>query len=131
MVPDRPASSGNVYSAACPSRAALELVGSKWALLIVPFLALGPSRNGELMRQVEGISQKMLTQTLRELERNGLVARIDHRTVPPHVEYHLTPLGHSLSEALEVVDRWAERHHDALADAKKAFDRRNAGATRR
>ena len=115
---------GNVLSASCPSRAALEVVGSKWALLIVPLLARQPLRNNELLRQVEGISQKMLTQTLRELERHGLVERIDHQTVPPHVEYRLTELGRSLSEALVVIDRWAERHYAAVASARMAFDRR-------
>jgi DNA-binding HxlR family transcriptional regulator len=124
---DRVESRGNVYSAVCPSRAALELVGSKWALLIVPFLAVKPVRNSELMRQIEGISQKMLTQTLRELERNGLVTRIDYQTVPPHVEYHLTVLGQSLSQALLVVDRWAEEHHVDLVAAQQTFDHINAG----
>lgn len=113
---------GNVYSENCPSRAALELVAGKWALLIVPLLASRPVRNNEFLRQVEGISQKMLTQTLRELERNGLVERIDFKTVPPHVEYRLTPLGHSLSEALVVVDRWAEENHPKLLQAQKEFD---------
>ncbi len=116
--------SGNVLSASCPSRAALEVVGSKWALLIVPLLAQQPLRNNELLRQVGGISQKMLTQTLRELERHGLVQRIDHQSVPPHVEYQLTGLGQSLSEALVVIDRWAESHFAAVASARMAFDRR-------
>ncbi|MGM9481522.1 winged helix-turn-helix transcriptional regulator [Roseateles sp. NT4] len=116
--------SGNVLSASCPSRAALEVVGSKWALLIVPLLAQQPLRNNELLRQVGGISQKMLTQTLRELERHGLVQRIDHQSVPPHVEYRLTGLGQSLSEALVVIDRWAESNFAAVASARMAFDRR-------
>jgi len=116
--------SGNVLSVSCPSRAALEVVGSKWALLIVPLLAQQPLRNNELLRQVGGISQKMLTQTLRELERHGLVQRIDHQSVPPHVEYQLTGLGQSLSEALVVIDRWAESHFAAVASARMAFDRR-------
>jgi DNA-binding HxlR family transcriptional regulator len=117
-------SPGDVWSASCPSRAALEVVGSKWALLIVPLLARQPLRNNELLRQVGGISQKMLTQTLRELERHGLVRRIDHQTVPPHVEYQLTALGRSLSEALVLVDRWAENNFAAVASARMAFDRR-------
>ena len=66
----------NVYAEACPSRAILELIADKWTLLILPALRKGPMRNGDLMRMIEGVSQKMLTQTLRELERNGLVARI-------------------------------------------------------
>jgi len=114
--------SGNVFSATCPSRTALELVSSKWALLIAPMLVDGPVRNNDLLRRIEGVSQKMLTQTLRELERNGLVVRTDHLTVPPHVEYHLSPLGRSLSEALIALDRWAEQHHDHLRYAREKFD---------
>jgi DNA-binding HxlR family transcriptional regulator len=114
---------GNVLSATCPSRAALDLVASKWALLIVPVLAAGPVRNNELLRRIEGVSQKMLTQTLRELERNGLVERIDYEDVPPHVEYRLSELGHSLSDALVAVDRWAEKHYQKLSNARLRFDR--------
>ena len=69
----------SVYAEACPSRAILELIADKWTLLIMPALRRGPMRNGDLMRMIGGVSQKMLTQTLRELERNGLVRRIDHR----------------------------------------------------
>ena len=112
-------SHANVYSSACPSRAVLELISGKWTLLIVPLLAKGPERNNELLRKIDGISQKMLSQTLRELETHGLVQRIDHRTVPPHVEYRLTDLGRSLSRALEPVDRWAEQHLDAVLKAKQ------------
>lgn len=112
----------DVFSATCPSRAALELVANKWALLIVPALHDGPMRNNELLRRVGGISQKMLTQTLRDLERNGLVLRTDHHCVPPHVEYALSDTGRPLSEAFDAVGRWAEAHHRDLADARKAFD---------
>ena len=77
---DPSADSSTVFSQACPSRQALELVASKWALLVIPALADGPVRNNELMRKIEGISQKMLTQTLKELVRNGLVLRADHQT---------------------------------------------------
>jgi DNA-binding HxlR family transcriptional regulator len=116
-------SSGNVFSQTCPSRQALELISSKWALLIVPALAAEPIRNNELMRRIEGVSQKMLTQTLKDLERNGLVIRTDHQTMPPHVEYRLSPLGRSLSSALVVLDQWAEQHHHHLQSAKLAFDK--------
>lgn len=123
----RAAPQADVYSKDCPSRAALELVASKWVLLIIPFLAAKPVRNNELMRRVQGISQKMLTQTLRELERNGLVARIDYQSVPPRVEYQLTEMGRSLSQALLPVDQWAEKHHARLTVARQAFDEVNAG----
>lgn len=112
----------NVFSQACPSRQALELVASKWALLIIPALAAGPMRNNELLRKIEGVSQKMLTQTLKELVRNGLVLRADHQTVPPHVEYRLSTLGESLSETLIPLDNWAERNHQSLKAARERFD---------
>jgi len=119
-------SSGNVYSATCPSRAVLEVISTKWALLIVPLLAERPVRNNEFLRLVDGISQKMLTQTLRELERSGLVERIDHKTVPPHVEYRLTPVGRSLNEVLVPVDRWAEANFPKLLESQAAFDAQQA-----
>lgn len=117
--------SGNVYDPSCSARDALELIASKWAMLILPALAGGPMRNSGLLRKIGGISQKMLTQTLRELERNGLVLRRDMHMVPPHVEYRLSPLGASLSDALIVLDRWAERHFPELDAAREQFDREN------
>jgi len=115
---------GDVYSASCPSRDVLEMIASKWALLVIPLLAERPVRNNEFLRLIDGISQKMLTQTLRELERNGLVKRIDHHTVPPHVEYRLTPLGQSLNQILVPVDDWAEVNLAKLLAARDEFDRR-------
>ncbi len=79
-------------------------------------------RNSALLRKIGGISQKMLTQTLKDLERNGLVIRQDMQTVPPHVEYRLSALGSSLSEALITLDRWAERHSGDLDAARERFD---------
>lgn len=113
------ASPGDVFDAACPSRRALELISGKWVPLVLPALAAGPLRNSELLRKLDGISQKMMTQTLRDLERHGLVRREDMRTVPPHVRYHLTELGKSLNVAL---DRWAETHHAQLDEAARRHD---------
>lgn len=95
-------------------------------MLILPALAEAPMRNGALMRRVGGISQKMLTQTLRDLERNGLVVREDLKTIPPHVEYRLSPLGRSLSDVLVMLDRWAERNFPALDSARDRFDARRS-----
>jgi DNA-binding HxlR family transcriptional regulator len=114
---------GDVYDPTCSARDALQLIASKWAVLILPSLADGPMRNSALLRKVGGISQKMLTQTLKDLERNGLVLRQDMHRVPPHVEYRLSPLGASLSDALAVLDRWAERHFPELDAARELFDR--------
>ena len=118
------AAPADVFSASCPSRAALELISSKWALLIVPALAQGAVRNNELLRRIGGVSQKMLTQTLKDLEYNGLVIRTDHKTVPPHVEYRLSPLGRSLSQTLLALDNWAEKHHGDLTAARERYDMR-------
>lgn len=115
----------NVFAEACPSRAILELIADKWTLLILPALRKGPMRNGDLMRMIEGVSQKMLTQTLRELERNGLVARIDYQEVPPRVEYALTDLGRSLSDAVRRLDSWAEAHIAQVQTARAEFERRD------
>lgn len=89
----------------------------EWRQLGLPDVE-GPVRNNALLRRVGGISQKVLTQTLKELERNGLVLREDRQTTPPHVEYRLSPLGRSLSRTLMALDRWAERHHADLSRAR-------------
>lgn len=115
---------GNVFDPGCPSRALLEGLAEKWALLVVHLLAAGPARTAELRRQIGGISDKMLIQTLRRLERNGFVARRAYPEVPPHVEYSLTVLGASLSEPITALDRWIERHLAAVDAARREFDRR-------
>ncbi|MGZ2496391.1 DNA-binding HxlR family transcriptional regulator [Ralstonia sp. 151470066-2] len=106
---------------ACPSTRALELVASKWALRIFPALENGPVRNNELLRRVgDGISQKMLTQTLRELEANGLVLRTIYDSVPPHVEYRLSPLGESLNRTLMGLDDWVKTHWQEMERIRAA-----------
>ena len=115
----------SVFDAECSARHALELIASKWAVLILSALAEAPMRNGALMRRIDGISQKMLTQTLRDLERNGLVVREDMKTIPPHVSYRLSELGLSLSSALITLDRWAEHNFPDLDRAKEAYDLQN------
>jgi DNA-binding HxlR family transcriptional regulator len=125
------ASTPSVFDPSCSARDALELIATKWAMLILPALARGPMRNGALLRQVGGISQKMLTQTLKDLERNGLVVREDRGTVPPHVEYRLSPLGRSLSRALIALDRWAEQNFPALDAARERFEAKEKGRNRR
>ena len=121
-----PATVPDVFDEPCSARHALELVASKWSVLILSALADGPTRNAELLCRIGGISQKMLTQTLRDLERNGLVQRCDFHTARPHVEYRLSPLGDSLSETLTALDRWAEHNFPALDAAREAFDAQKA-----
>ncbi|MFT4185197.1 MAG: helix-turn-helix domain-containing protein [Rhizobium sp.] len=115
-------SKADVFDSSCSARHALELIATKWAVLILSALAQGPMRNGALLRKIGGISQKMLTQTLKDLERNGLVEREDHRTIPPHVEYRLSDLGQSLEQTLIALDRWAECNFPALDKARERHD---------
>ena len=105
----------DVFNKDCPSRKVLERVADRWAALIICALhEAGTMRNGELMRRIEGISQKMLTQTLRSLETDGLVERQVYPMVPPKVEYRLTPLGQSIYQPLYDVCRWTEVHLEEL-----------------
>jgi DNA-binding HxlR family transcriptional regulator len=108
----------NVYHQGCPSRLALALISERWTPLIVGLLAERPHRFGELRRKVEGISQKMLTQTLRNLERDGLLTRTAFPTVPVTVEYALTPLGQTLVPVLALIRDWAEQNAGAIVAAR-------------
>jgi DNA-binding HxlR family transcriptional regulator len=105
----------------------LSRIGDKWTILIVMLLRHGPRRFSELKREIGGVSQRMLTLTLRGLERDGLVERTVYATTPPRVDYALTPLGHSLREPAESLGDWAFAYLDAIERARQAFDDR-AGA---
>ena len=105
----------------CPSRDLLDLIGDRWSMLVMLVIAQGVHRNGELKRRIVGISQKMLTQTLRALETNGLVERRDFGTIPPHVEYELTPLGMSLEHALTPLFHWIEERYPDVERARAAL----------
>jgi len=110
----------NLYSHRCASRQTLDLIADKWTVLVVRALQDEPHRYEALRRRISGISKRMLTQTLRDLEHNGLVRRTDHGTVPPHVEYSLTPLGVSLGEPLGALATWSEVHRDDVQRARAA-----------
>lgn len=110
----------DVYDPGCPSRTALRLIGDRWTALVVGVLAEQPRHFGELRRRVPGISQKMLTQTLRSLQRDGLVSRTALATSPVRVEYALTPLGVSLVEPLVALRDWAESHIPEILAARQA-----------
>jgi DNA-binding HxlR family transcriptional regulator len=103
-------SNGSVMDAQCPSRLVLDRIADKWTALIIQVLARGTQRYAAIQREIGGISQKMLTQTLRSLERDGLVKRTVHPVVPPKVEYALTRLGRTLIEPLQGLCRWSEKH---------------------
>lgn len=111
-------------------REVLNRVGDKWSVFIVGLLGDGPRRFSELRRAVEGISQRMLTLTLRGLERDGLVTRTVYATIPPRVEYALTPLGHTLLEPVQALARWAEEHRAEIQGARARFDRARGPADR-
>ena len=100
----------SVLDPRCPSRLVLDRIADKWTALIIQILAAGTMRYAALQREIGGISQKMLTQTLRSLERDGLVQRTVHPVVPPKVEYSLTKLGRTLIEPLQGLCRWSEKH---------------------
>lgn len=106
----------------CHYKRVVDLVSSKWTLLVFYELEDGPSRYAELRRRVEGVTQKMLTQTLRSMERDGLVNRAVFPTVPPTVEYSLTPLGRSLIEPMKLLQQWTETHFQSVLAARKAYD---------
>lgn len=108
----------NALDPRCPSRYVLTKVGDRWTALIVSLLAERPRRFGELRRTVEGISQKMLTQTLRSLETDGLVQREVLPTRPVSVEYSLTPLGGTLVPVVQAIVRWAEEHAAEVLQAR-------------
>ncbi len=111
----------NVFREKCPARYLLNRISGKWSILIIDILNDQNLRNGELKRQVEGVSQKMLTQTLRELEEIKLIKRHDMKTVPPHVEYELTELGKSLREKVCAMDRWIEENMLEIISNNNAF----------
>jgi DNA-binding HxlR family transcriptional regulator len=115
---------GDVFNPTCPARGVLDVLAEKWALLLIHMLASGPARTAELRRKVGGISEKMLIQTLRRLERHGFVSRHSFQEVPPRVEYSLTPLGASLSAPITALDEWVERHLTSVVEAQARFDER-------
>jgi DNA-binding HxlR family transcriptional regulator len=114
----------NPFNATCPSQDILALIGGKWSMLLLCILNEGPVRSGELARRAGGISQKMLTQTLRELERHGIVRRHDFREVPPRVEYSLTPLGESLSQLVRRIESWVESNYSRMTRVADSYDAR-------
>ena len=115
----------NKRKESCPAvREVLHRVGDKWSVLIVDLLGEGPMRFSDLRRSVEGISQRMLTLTLRGLERDGLITRTVFPEIPPRVEYELTRLGKTLLEPIQGLAEWAERNRTSIQEAREKFDKR-------
>jgi DNA-binding HxlR family transcriptional regulator len=112
----------DVYSRDCPSRQILDRIGDTWSVLVVVMLADGSHRYSELAKRIHGVSPKMLTQTLRGLERDGLISRTVHPVVPPRVDYALTELGKSLYSLVEGLEKWAESHIEDVQAARQSYD---------
>jgi DNA-binding HxlR family transcriptional regulator len=121
-VPATGTSPGEPHSNCIVVREILDRVGDKWSVLVIALLGERGHRFNELRRAIDGISQRMLTLTLRQLERDGLVSRTVHATVPPRVDYALTPLGQSVLEPLKGLMCWAERHGTDIARARADYD---------
>ena len=111
----------NVFDPACPTRAVLDRIGDRWTVLVVLVLLSGTRRFGELRDAIPGVSPKVLTATLRALERDGLVVRHVYAEVPPRVDYTLTQLGRSLEAPLQAIRSWAETNMPAIEAARRAF----------
>ncbi|MGW0068387.1 winged helix-turn-helix transcriptional regulator [Streptosporangium sandarakinum] len=115
----------DAYLAACPARELLDTISDKWGSLILNALADGPLRYSDLGRIIAGVSQKMLTQTLRGLEGDGLVSRTVTPSVPVRVDYALTDLGRDLQPVMRAIKLWAESHIEQVHDARESYDRRS------
>ncbi|MFB8247633.1 winged helix-turn-helix transcriptional regulator [Streptomyces sp. NPDC055952] len=113
----------------CQVRQILDRIADKWSLLVIALLENRRLRFTELRREIDGVSQRMLTVTLRSLERDGLVERTVHPVVPPRVEYELTSLGRTLHSTIQSLVTWTEQHQDEIAAARTAYDARAAGDT--
>lgn len=112
----------NPYDRNCPTRRVLDRIGDRWTVLVVGTLAAGPLRFSQIAHRVDGISQKMLTQTLRGLERDGLVRRTVYPQIPPRVEYELTDAGKTLQAPLAALEDWAKEHMSAVITARDSYD---------
>jgi DNA-binding HxlR family transcriptional regulator len=114
----------------CPVREILDRIGDKWSVLVVALLGERRKRFSELRRSIEGVSQRMLTLTLRGLERDGLVTRTVFPTIPPRVEYELTPLGQTLLEPITALEDWAKKNRTAIQESRVRYDTRTAKAAK-
>jgi DNA-binding HxlR family transcriptional regulator len=112
----------DAFIRSCPTNQLLDRISDKWVSLVVSALAGGPMRYSDLARKIAGVSPKMLTQTLRSLERDGLLTRTVTPSVPVRVDYELTRLGHSLAHLLTAVKDWAESHFDEVHAARERYD---------
>ena len=113
-----------------PVHEVLAQISSKWTILVFRILSSGPKRFSEIKREIEGVSQKMLTSTLRDLEKDGFVTRTVTPTIPPRVDYELTDMGRELQEPLRIIGNWAHTNRDRVVSARERFAEREAEARR-
>ena len=111
---------GELFVASCPSRQVLKHVTSQWGVLILCTLLAGMHRFSDLRRKIEGVSEKMLSQTLRFLEADGFIRRVSFPIVPPHVEYSLTPMGEQVAQRVQVLAQWIEEHLPEIRRAQQS-----------
>ncbi|MCL8015817.1 helix-turn-helix domain-containing protein [Streptomyces sp. AS02] len=116
----------DAFLKSCPTNQLLDRISDKWVSLVVAALASGPMRYSDLGRKIAGVSPKMLTQTLRSLERDGLLSRTVTPSVPVRVDYELTALGDNLARLLTAVKDWAETHFDEVREARERYDTEGA-----
>lgn len=126
-VSDRDIPPWDLFHKDCPTRQVLDVIGGRWSVLVILALKDGPERFGSIFEQVQGITQKMLTQTLRDLERDGLVQRTVYPAIPPRVEYSLTTEGETLRAPIEAIESWAYQHVQNILAARKEFDEHSSG----
>jgi DNA-binding HxlR family transcriptional regulator len=113
----------------CLLRDVLDRVGDKWSVLVMALLGDGPRRYSELRRAIDGISQRMLTLTVRSLERDGLVTRTVTPSTPPRVDYALTPVGQTLSTEVSSLIQWSERHREYITASRRSYDALHSNAS--
>ena len=123
------AARGNVFDPDCPTRLVLDRLGDKWTVLVIGALQDGPLRFTQLRTTVGGVAPKVLTQTLRALERDGLITRTVYAQVPPKVEYTLTGLGRSLQLPIATMTEWAEANLHSVLDARATYDRAESSSS--
>ena len=117
-----PSDRGDAFDPECPTRVVLDRIGDKWTVLVIGALHDGPLRFSELRARIGGVAAKVLTQTLRAMERDGLLTRTVHAQVPPRVDYELTDLGASLVGPIQTLTDWAETHLAQILGARETYD---------
>jgi DNA-binding HxlR family transcriptional regulator len=112
----------NVLNEMCPSRQTLEIIADKWATLVLVSISRGINRHNRMLREIGGISKKMLAQTLRKLEQNGIINHKVYPVLPQMVEYTLTPIGRELQEPISMLGAWAEKNAEAVQKARETYE---------